>query len=199
MGVEFAQIKCPGCGAAVSTKDEFCEYCGKPVMIRNFNSVASMSMPELNRYVGSYKREIDSNGENDAINQSIAMCYLKLKQYKMAGKYLQKAMEDNFDDSENYFYAAVCLLEGKKAFLTTRTVINQIETYINDAISIEDKGVYYYFWAYIKYDYYKRKSFRTTPDYTECLNHAIQCGLSRMDAEQLFDILGVAMSQELAI
>ena len=111
MGVEFVQIKCPGCGAAVSTKDEFCEYCGKPVMIRNFNSVASMSMPELNRYVGSYKREIDSNGENDAINQSIAMCYLKLKQYKMAGKYLQKAMEDNFDDSENYFYAAVCLLE----------------------------------------------------------------------------------------
>lgn len=33
MGVEFVQIKCPGCGAAVSTKDEFCEYCGKPVMI----------------------------------------------------------------------------------------------------------------------------------------------------------------------
>ena len=69
MGVEFVQIKCPGCGAAVSTKDEFCEYCGKPVMIRNFNSVASMSMPELNRYVGSYKREIDSNGENESINQ----------------------------------------------------------------------------------------------------------------------------------
>ncbi|MFQ9889148.1 MAG: zinc ribbon domain-containing protein [Streptococcus sp.] len=54
--MEFVQIKCPGCGADVSTRDEVCEYCGKPVIIRNFTSIASMSMPELNRYVGSYKR-----------------------------------------------------------------------------------------------------------------------------------------------
>ncbi len=199
MASEFIQIKCPGCGASVSTNDEFCEYCGKPVIIKNFNSVATMPMPELNKYVRSYKKEIDSNGDVDAINKSIAMCYLKLKQYKMAGQYFQKAMEDNFDDSENYFYAAVCLLEGKKAFLSSRPIINQIETYINDAISIEDKGVYYYFWAYIKYDYYYRKSFRTNPDYIECINNAIQCNLSRMDAQQLFDIIGVAMPQELYV
>lgn len=116
MASEFIQIKCPGCGAAVSTKDTECEYCGKPVMIKNFNSIASMSMPELNKYVGSYKREIDRNGDNSAINKSIAMCYLKLKQYKQAEDYFQKAMLDDFDDSENYFYAAVCLLEGKKPF-----------------------------------------------------------------------------------
>ena len=197
--MEFVQIKCPGCGADVSTRDEVCEYCGKPVIIRNFTSRASMSMPELNRYVGSYKKEIENNGENDAVNKSIAMCYLKLKQYQMAGKYFQKAMEDNFNDSENYFYAAVCLLEGKKAFLTTRTVIQQMETYLGDAISIENKGVYYYFLAYIKYDYYKRKCFRTTPDYVACIRQAIQCGLSRMDAEQLFEILGVTMPQEISI
>ena len=103
MTSEFIQIKCPGCGAAVSTKDTECEYCGKPVMIKNFNSIASMSMPELNKYVGSYKREIDRNGDNSAINKSIAMCYLKLKQYKQAEDYFQKAMLDDFDDSENYF------------------------------------------------------------------------------------------------
>lgn len=90
MTSEFIQIKCPGCGAAVSTKDTECEYCGKPVMIKNFNSIASMSMPELNKYVGSYKREIDRNGDNSAINKSIAMCYLKLKQYKQAEDYFQK-------------------------------------------------------------------------------------------------------------
>ena len=28
MGTEFVQIKCPGCGASVSTGDEVCEYCG---------------------------------------------------------------------------------------------------------------------------------------------------------------------------
>ena len=90
-------------------------------------------------------------------------------------------------------------MEGKKAFLTTRTVIQQMETYLGDAISIENKGVYYYFLAYIKYDYYKRKCFRTTPDYVACIRQAVQCGLSRMDAEQLFDILGVTMPQEISI
>lgn len=199
MASEFIQIKCPGCGASVSTNDEFCEYCGKPVIIKNYNSVATMPMQELNKYVRVYKKEIDSNGDIEEINKSIAMCYLKLKQYKMAGQYFQKAIEDNFDDSENYFYAAICMLEGKKAFLSSRPIINQIEIYINDAISIEDKGVYYYFWAYIKYDYYYRKSFRTNPDYIECIKNAIQCNLSRMDAEQLFDIIGVAMPQELYV
>ena len=198
MTSEFIQIKCPGCGAAVSTKDTECEYFGKPVMIKNFNSIAAMSMPELNKYVGSYKREIDRNGDNSAINKSIAMCYLKLKQYKQAEDYFQKAMLDDFDDSENYFYAAVCLLEGKKAFLSNKSTITQIETFINDAISIESKGVYYYFMAYIKFDYYKRKSFRTKPDYIECLNQAIRNNLSRMDAEQMFKIIGVTMPHELA-
>lgn len=56
---------------------------------KNFNSIASMSMPELNKYVGSYKREIDRNGDNSAINKSIAMCYLKLKQYKQAEDYFK--------------------------------------------------------------------------------------------------------------
>ena len=68
-------------------------------------------------------------------------------------------MLDDFDDSENYFYAAVCLLEGKKAIFIDKSTITQIETFINDAISIESKGVYYYFMAYIKFDYYKRKKF----------------------------------------
>lgn len=199
MASEFVQIKCPGCGASVSTMDECCEYCGKPVIIKNFNSVASMSMPELKKYVSSYQKELDANEDNEAINKSIAMCYLKLKQYKMAGQYFQKAMEDNFDDSENYFYAAICLLEGKKAYLSNRAIINQIETFINDAISVEDKGIYYYFWAYIKFDYYHRKSFKTSPDYRECINNALQCNLSRMDAMQLFEIIGVAMPQELII
>lgn len=191
MSVEFIQIKCPGCGATVSINDEFCEYCDKPVIIKSFNSVASMSMPEINKYANAYKKELSDNPDNKALNQSIAMCYLKLKQYKPALGYFQKAMEDNFDDSQNYFYAAVCLLEGKKAFASSRQVINQIETYINDAISIEPLGIYYYFLAYIKYDYYERKFLNTSPKYLECLGYATSAGLSAYDANNLFEILGV--------
>ena len=51
---------------------------------------------------------------------------------------------------------------------------------------------YYYFWAYIKYDHFYRKHYRTSPDYQELLSNAEQAGLSNYDVEQLYAILGVA-------
>ena len=97
----------------------------------------------------------------------------------------------NFDNSETFFYAAVCLLKGRKAFLCNRPEIDKIEEYINAAIMIEPRGVYYYLLAYIKFDYFNRKFFKTSPTYQEALAMAQQQGYSPFDAEQLFGILGV--------
>lgn len=93
--------------------------------------------------------------------------------------------------SETFFYAAICLLKGRKAFLLNRTEIDKAEEYINAAIMIEPRGIYYYFLAYIKYDYFSRKYFKTSPTYQEALKMAQQQGFSPYDAEQLFSILGV--------
>ena len=120
------------------------------------------------------------------------MCYLKLKMYDKALAAFEKAIEDYFDDSETYFYAAVCLLNGKKAFLNQRPTIDKVLEYINAALMIEPKGIYYYYLAYIKYDYFERKHFRTSPNYQEALQMAVDAGLSDYDIEQLFAILGVA-------
>ena len=56
---------------------------------------------------------------------------------------------------------------------------------------IEPKGIYYYLWAYIKQDYFARKSYKTSPTYQEVLATAQQAGLSNYDIEQLYAILGV--------
>ena len=57
---------------------------------------------------------------------------------------------------------------------------------------IEPRGIYYYFYAYVKYDYFFRKSYKTQPTYQELLNTAFQVGISEYDQEQLFSILNVA-------
>ena len=119
------------------------------------------------------------------------MCYLKLKLYDKALPAFEKAMEDNFDNSETFFYAAICLLQGKKAFLHQRPTIEKITEYINAALMIEPKGVYYYFLAYIKYDYFDRKFLKTSPTYQEALAMANDAGVSPYDIEQLYAILGV--------
>lgn len=191
MSQTVIEINCPGCGARVSTGQIECEWCHNPVIISTFNSVYSMPMPEVNKFAGAYRQALAENPDNQELNNSVAMCYLKLKLYDKALPAFEKAMEDNFDNSETFFYAAVCLLKGRKAFLLTRPEIDKIEEYINAAIMIEPRGVYYYLLAYIKYDYFNRKFFKTSPTYQEALEIAQQQGYSPFDAEQLFGILGV--------
>ncbi len=190
--MQSIEIKCPGCGERLSLEMKTCPSCHGPVVISTFNSVYSMSTFDVNKYASTYKKALNDNPDNVALNTSIAMCYLKLKLYDKALNAFEKAIEDNFDNSETYFYVAVCLLQGKKAFLHQRATIDKILEYINVAIMIEPtKGIYHYFMAYIKYDYFARKYFITSPNYQEVLNSAYQVGVSEFDIAQLYEILGV--------
>ncbi len=191
MAQNSVALNCPGCGASVTIDQKICEYCNRPIIISSFNSVASMPMPEINKYANAYRKELVKRPDNIELNKSIAFCYLKLKMYDKALSAFEKAIENNFDDSELYFYAAVCVLNGKKAFMTLRPAIDKILEYINAAIMIEPRGIYYYYMAYIKYDYFARKKFITNPDYKECIAMAASAGLSDIDIDQLYEILGV--------
>lgn len=191
MAHEIIELECPGCGAPISISTKQCPYCFRSIVIKTFNSVASMTNLDINKYANSYRKALANHPDNMELNRSIAFCYLKLKLYDKALPYFEKAIENNFDDSETYFYASVCLLKGKKAFVTLRNVIDQIEEYLNAAIMIEPKGIYYYFQSYIKYDYFERKYLNTSPKWQECLDMAKSSGLSEVDTEQFYEILGV--------
>lgn len=185
------EMNCPGCGARVSSAQSECKWCHKPIVISTFNSVYSMPMPEVNKFAGAYKKALADHPENKDLNNAVAMCYLKLKLYDKALPAFEKAIEDNFDNSETFFYAAVCLLKGKKAFLAPRSDIDKAIEYINAALMIEPKGIYYYFLAYIKYDFFERKYLNTIPNYQECSKLSRELGTSEFDKEMLFNILGV--------
>ncbi len=190
MAYESISLLCKGCGNPIAVGDKECPA-GHPVNVSTFTSVKDMPMPIVNKYANAYRKELSEDPDNQDLNHSIAICYLKLKLYDKALPAFEKAMEENFDNSETFFYAAVCLLQGKKAFLHQRPTINKILEYLDAAIMIEPKGIYYYFMAYIKYDYFKRKFFNVSPNYQETLAMAVDYGLSQFDVEQLYGILGV--------
>lgn len=191
MAYKAERMFCPGCGFPIEIGMKECPA-GHPVNISTFNSVYNMPMPLVNKYTNTYLKELSKDPDDKELNNSIGICYLKLKIYDKALSAFEKAMEDNFDNSETFFYAAICLLQGKKAFLHQRSIIDRILEYINAALMIEPKGIYYYFLAYIKYDYFARKFFKTSPSYEEVLVMARDVGLSAYDIKQLYDILGVA-------
>lgn len=185
-------ITCPGCGAPWTLDMKECPSCHRPVVITTFNSVYSMPMPETHKYASTYKKVLSDDEDNGAVNSAIAMCYLKLKMYDKALASFEKAIRDDFDNSETYFWAAVCTLGGKKAFLNSRNNIDQAETYINAAMMIEPRGIYLYLLAYLRYDFYERKYLNVSPDYRQCLQQAFGLGVSDSDLRILFDTLGVA-------
>ena len=191
MATQVIDIKCPNCGASVAANQESCEWCHSPVYITSFNSISNMNMLQANKYVSSYRKELAGDPDSTSLNTSIAFCYLKLKMYDEAYKAFSKAIVDNFDNSETYFYAAVSLLQGKKAFLHTRPEIDKMIELINAAIMIESRGAYYYFLAYLKHDYFKRKFLNTTPDYKECIRQAQLHGCSKGDIDHFYEVAGV--------
>ena len=197
MTTQINQISCPGCGAPVSISATECEYCQGPVMITTFRRVSDMLPENIGKYASSYKQSLASGIETPELNNSLAMCYLKMKLYAKALQCFEKAISENIDNPESYFYAAICLLNGKKAFLATRETIDKIEDYINAAIMLESRGIFYYFLAYIKYDYYIRKHFKTSPTCSEVLHEANMAGYSSEDVDQLFSILSIEKPREM--
>jgi tetratricopeptide (TPR) repeat protein len=188
-------LKCGACGqyieAAQLINGERCPVCDEPARIKHYQTVAAMPLPQVNKYVASFQAQIAESPKDAVLNKSLAFCFLKLKLYDKALPFFEKAMEGNFSDPEPYFYAAICLLKGKKAFVAMRPEIDKIENYLDAALSLEQRGIFYYFQAYIKYDYYSRKCFKTRPAWQEVLTTARNTGITAEDVTDFYQITGI--------
>lgn len=176
-----------------------CPACHRPVVISSLSGMGGMTNLEINKYASSYQKALAADPSNKQVNGALAMCFLKLKLYDKALAAFDKAIVDNFENSEVYFWAAVALLRGKKAFVTPRPDINKAEEYLNAAIMIEPRGIYYYLFAYIRYDFHARKFLRCDPDYRTLVQEAINNGVTPTDIDQLFATLGVEIPPQIAI
>ena len=191
MASEIVDLECPGCAATVSINTRFCPYCQRPIVIKTINNIAGLSQMDINKQVNSYRKAMVNSPDNAEMNLSIAFCYMRLKLYDKAISCFEKALIDNFDNADAYYYAAISLLKGKRAFLASRETINKIIEYIDAANMIEPKGIFYYFLAYIKCDYFERKCLNSSPSYRECISNAVNIGLSNADVIDMYNLLGV--------
>jgi len=83
-------------------------------------------------------------------------------------------------------------LKGKKAYLTPRVDIDKAEAYVNAALQLNpNKGIYYYFMAYIRYDHHHRKCYKASPNYVQYFNAAKKCGVTLGEVNNLYSVMGV--------
>ena len=188
--MEVISIKCPNCGASITTQTKKCDYCRSDIMIKSFRALSNMPLPQVNKYMASYRAAAAEHPHHNDVNTSIGMCYLKLKKYDQAIEAFEKAQADNFEDATPFFYAAVARLKGRKPFLCSRPEIDAMETDVNAALSIDPKAEQYYFLSYIGRDYFKRKFLKHSPAWEDLMNEAVNNGLSPADVEEFHAMTG---------
>lgn len=186
--MQVVNLRCPGCGHAVSHETKECEYCGRAIEITSFSQAETLTAEDLKKHIALYGSMIGENA-NVAIYFSQGICFLKLKFYDKAIESFQKVISEDFSNAEAYFYSAVATLKGKTPFTLSRAEINKAESFLDNAVTFKNCGVYSYFQAYIRYDYYFRKFFNVSPDYKEYLIKAKSLSVSKKDIENLFQLL----------
>ena len=95
------------------------------------------------------------------------------------------------------FDPCICRFEPYHPSHCSRAEIDKAEEYINAAIMIEPRGVYYYFWAYLRQDFYARKFLRIQPTYKDLIVEARNRHVTPAEINQLFDVLSVELPNAL--
>ena len=191
-------LRCPTCGANVSLNSESCEYCGNILKISAVETLAATPLEQINKIKTSFQALPPSEKENPSIQNTLAFCYLRLGLFKNALSAFENAMDNFPDNPDNYFGAAVCTLNGKKPFLLNREIVDKAESYLDAAIQLQPKAIFYFLFAYIRYDYFYRKHLRVSPTYMDVLQKAINMGLTASDKKKVFSLLKLEMPDALA-
>lgn len=175
-----------------------CEYCGRPIVLASFGPIADRATPEVGVLLRALEKDPAPENLSALADFTKASCFLRLGIHDRAFSFFKSAIDRDPGNPEAYFYAAVCLLRGRKACLTPLAVLEKALRYIDAAKAIEPRGLFFYFAAYIKNDYFEKKCLRIEPDWRREMMTALENGLSRTDAERLFRTLGVPQPPALA-
>lgn len=100
-------------------------------------------------------------------------------------------MSANPKNPDVYFLSAIAGLGGRKPFLAPLARIREVEGLIVAALSLEDRGIFHYFLAYVSFDYYERKSLNAPRPWQTSLGSAWRRGVLPAEIDSLFTLMSV--------
>jgi len=147
--------ECPQCGAPAKLNSKKCEYCKAEYIICSISSLANIDKSGVEKYINHYKGLLKSNQDDGEALLSLGVCYLKLQNYQLSQKYLEKAIELMPDVPDVYYYYALTLIKGRRLKTLSMKEVTQILENINTAIQMNDSNPNYDFLAaMVKNDYF---------------------------------------------
>ena len=199
MAVPIEDVKCSNCGCTLSGLELTCPVCGQPMIVKNISSLLGMTPLALNarrRLMESeLQRGVGMPFAADA-NFTIGCCLLLLKMFDQSIVRFAKAIDTNPYNAEAFFCMAIAVLKGRRPILTPLANIKNAQQNIDAAAMIEERSLFRYFMAYIKYDFYARQFLRVTPNWQWELQRARMLGITDKESVALFAILGQECPRE---
>lgn len=167
-------LKCPNCGASVSINQTECDYCSSRLFISSFYSIPYFTDDMLRQQMRDEYKFEDETLEL----LSKALCFLKLRMFKEAEEIYRRIISENIMNDECFFLLCIAMLEGKKPFLHKKNEIDEMILYIENAILLNPKGIYYLVYSYLVKDYYEKKKMRYRNTSAYCMQKSIELGVS---------------------
>lgn len=169
---------------------EACRYCDRPLTITSFSDLHGLGPGDLRKQMRSYQDGLGGDPDNASWHSSLAMCYLKLGLFVEAVSHFEQAVDLAPDNSELYFYCAVATLRGKRPFTAGGPAVKRACELTGAAQSLEDRGTYSLFMAYLYNDYYSRRALNPPVPESGMVAAARFTGVSPADRQLMTEMLG---------
>jgi hypothetical protein len=104
---------------------------------------------------------------------------------------LRQARSYDARNPDTYYLGAIALLGRRSAFRATLETAREVERMIQAAVVLEDRAVFHYFLAYVRFDFYERNSLRPPGPWQASLQYAWSKGVTQPEIDSLFHLLAV--------
>ena len=192
MLVSVVNLKCSNCGAPLAESMSRCPSCDQPVVIKKFSSLLGLASTDLNMRWRLLNNET-VGGRNGALTSgadfTIGCCLLRLKMFDRALLSLGRVVTSDPYNVEALFCMAVAGLKGRRPFQVPLADIRKIQECLDAALLIDERAIFRYFLAYLKYDFYERHFLRVVPNWQQELQASIVLGLSAEEQSELINMV----------
>lgn len=181
-------LKCKGCGANLSPSISKCEYCQSENIITTKENPFKLDKKISKQYSNYYKSKAKENPSDVEALFSVGLFYLKMKLYDLAATNFENAIKIEPDNADLYYYYSLSLIKGRRIKTLKFPEIKKVEEYLNTALQLDDKEVFYYLSGLIKQDYYNSNGLLNRgKSLQELLTEAKECQSDPEETEVLFD------------
>lgn len=181
--------------AELSENNFKCRKCRKPVVMKNTQDVKELSAIERIKQQQNIIKALAipnlEQNEKDVLTSSLGLIALTNGAYSIAGTHFKNLIASNENNTEAYYYYSLSLLNGKRPFLNSRSMIDLAIENLNFAFAIDAKGKYLYLKALLIEDFYKMKYIRYGEDVQEILNLAYDLEITEEEKQEIFELLNM--------